>query len=331
MKRSSEIDSFQNVPWINYRTNNVLQLLGDRLVDPESKDWFPVVNQVPRFCDLNNYAKSFGFQWNYFYKTQLDSHSKINMSEARFYSETAWLPDDLNGLRVLEVGSGAGRFSEVFLRTTKADLYSIDYSNAVDANWRNNYRFQQRFHLAQASIYEMPFPDSSFDKVFCLGVLQHTPSFSDSVRALVGKTKVGGEIVVDFYPIKGWYTKIHAKYILRPLTKRLPKQLLFWLIRSNIRWLLRLFDLLVSCRLGILTRFIPITDVRNFPPTLSTLERHEWAILDTFDAFSPEFDSPQKLESVVRMFSNCGCSVTFAGWVSYGDAKASVVRAVRQR
>ena len=67
----------------------------------------------------------------------------------------------------------------------------------------------------------MPFPDGSFDKVFCLGVLQHTPDFEASVRALVVKARPGGEIVVDFYPIRGWWTKLNAKYLLRPLTKRM--------------------------------------------------------------------------------------------------------------
>ena len=62
------------------------------------------------------------------------------------------------------------------------------------------------------------FPDGSFDKVFCLGVLQHTPDFEASVRALVRKAKPGGEIAVDFYPIRGWWTKLNAVYQSSPPT-----------------------------------------------------------------------------------------------------------------
>jgi SAM-dependent methyltransferase len=116
----------------------------------------------------------------------------------------------------LEVGSGAGRFTQIVLDYTKANLYSIDYSDAVSANYRNNAHHGDRLHLFQASIYEMPFPDNSFDKVFCFGVLQHTPDFKKSVKSLIDKAKPGGEIAVDFYPIKGWYTKINAKYICDP-------------------------------------------------------------------------------------------------------------------
>ena len=175
----------------------------------------------------------------------------------------------------------------------------------------------------------MPFTDNSFDKVFCLGVLQHTPSFNDAIVALIRKAKVGGEVVVDFYPINGWYTKIHSKYILRPVTKRLPPQTLLTLIRKNVRWMLFFFDFLCRIQLGALTRFIPIADVRSFPGTLNPEQRIEWAVMDTFDAFSPEFDNPQKVSDVVKMFQGSGCRVTFAGRVEYDGRYSTVVRAVK--
>ena len=266
---------------------------------------------------------------NLFDKTQLDLYSGTDLSEQRFYSETAWDPAQ-PASRVLEVGSGAGRFTEVFLRTSKAILHSIDYSNAVEANQRSNARYSERLQLAQASIYDIPYLDNCFDKVFCLGVLQHTPSFADSISALVSKTKVGGEIVVDFYPINGWYTRIHSKYLLRPFTKRLPKILLLGLIRSNVGLMLALFDLLCFLRLGALTRFIPITDVRGFPHNLSPAQRREWAVMDTFDAFSPEYDNPQRVQDVERMFTSRGCEVSHAGLVTYPAGASMVVRATKR-
>ena len=232
---------------------------------------------------------------------------------------------------MLEVVSGAGRFSEVFLRTTTGVLHSVDYSSAVDAHRRNNAAYGKRLKLVQAWIYELPFADNSFDKVFCIGVLQHTPSFSDSVAALISKARLGGEIVVDFYPIMGWHTKIHSKYLLRPISKRLPKPLLLKVIRFNILWMLALFDLFCFLRLcGALTRFIPITDVRGFPRNLSPAQRREWALMDTFDAFSPEFDNPQRVQDVARMFSSRGCQSTHSGLVHYPGGSGMVVRAIKR-
>lgn len=318
------------VSYINPRTCTILLEEDTRLFDPLSGENFPIIKGIPRFCDVVNYSESFGYQWNNFDKTQLDVHSGADHSEQRFYAETGWEPYTLKDCRVLEVGSGAGRFSEVFLRTTTGVLHSIDYSTAVEANQRNNSSYGRRLRLAQASIYEMPFADDSFDRVFCLGVLQHTPSFEKSVQSLIRKTCIGGMIVVDFYPIKGWYTKIHSKYLLRPLTRRLPKPMLLGLIRTNVRWMIGLFDTLCLLRLGVLTRFIPITDIRNFPQGLSVEQRREWAIMDTFDGLSPEYDNPQRVEEVARMFRIYGCEVTHAGPIEYRGGTAMVVRAIKR-
>ena len=316
--------------YVNPVTQAPLTLNDNYWLDLDTAESFPVVRGVPRFCSVNNYSESFGYQWGLFDQTQLDPHSGIDHSEQRFYRETGWEPSELSRSSVLEVGSGAGRFSEVFLRTTSGVLHSVDYSSAVDVNRRNNSSYGSRLQLAQASIYHLPYADESFDRIFCLGVLQHTPSFELAVNALIAKAKVGGQIVVDFYPIKGWYTKIHSKYILRPFTKRLSRATLLHLIRLNISWMLSLSDFLCAMHLGALTRFIPITDVRAFPKSLSPSQRREWAVMDTFDGLSPAFDNPQRLEDVIRMFSRQGCNVIFAGSVHFTSGSATVVRAIKR-
>src|SRR6185295_9540507 len=230
-----------------------------------------VVNGIPRFADVDNYSESFGFQWNRFAATQLHPHSS-----ERLWRETGWTAAELDGLDILEVGSGAGRFSRVILEETRANLYSVDYSSAVDANLRNNGRIApDRFHLYQASIYDIPFADGSFDKVLCLGVLQHTPDFEASVRALVAKAKPGGEIVVDFYPIRGWWTKVHAKYLLRPITKRMSPDRLLKLIDRHADRLMAAANFLDRIKLGALRRFLPMADLRSMPRGLTPEQMRE--------------------------------------------------------
>ena len=210
-----------SIQLINPKNNLPLRNLNDTLIDSENCI-IPIINGVARIAELDNYTENFGVQWNKFDKTQLDRQKEgFALSKIRFFAESDWTLDDLAGKDILEVGSGAGRFSKVLLEHTQANLYSVDYSDAVSANFKNNHLIApDRFHLFQASVYEMPFPDNSFDKVFCFGVLQHTPNFEFSVNALINKAKPGGEIVVDFYPINGWWTKIHAKYLFRPWTKK---------------------------------------------------------------------------------------------------------------
>jgi len=317
---------------INPNNNYPLHLNGDHLVDCLGNA-LPIVNGVPRIADLENYTKNFGFQWNKFNRTQLDRESDgLDLSRRRFFAETRWDREDLAGKDILEVGSGAGRFSKVVLEHTKGTLYSVDYSDAVSANYRNNYHIApERFKLFQASIYELPFPDNSFDKVFCVGVLQHTPHFESSVRALISKAKPGGEVVVDFYPINGWWTKLSAKYIFRPFTKRMSHERLLEWIEANIEWLLNADRVLHRIGLGVLARFLPIVDTqRTLPKYLSKSDVREWAILDTFDMFSPEYDNPQRIEDVAAMFRRCGAKVTFAGFEHFDGLSAAVVRGIKQ-
>ncbi|MDR7921851.1 class I SAM-dependent methyltransferase [Thermosynechococcus sp. HY213] len=297
----------------------------------ETGSVYPIVNQIPRFVDSSqNYTQSFGLQWNKFSKTQIDDTDQ-KQSETRFFATTNWQPEELAGKSILEAGSGAGRFTRVILEKTSAYLWSFDYSEAVEANWQNNSDIAGgRLHLFQASIYDIPLPEASFDKVFCFGVLQHTPDFEESVKNLIKYAKIGAEIVVDFYPIKGFWTKIHAKYLLRPLTKKMSHQALLNLIEKNIDSLITLFDFLVKVKLGVLTRFLPIVDLRTIPSTVDQQKRREWAILDTFDMFSPEYDNPQRIKDVAAMFERHGAKVTFAGFVKSSAGTSAVVRGVRE-
>ncbi len=307
---------------------------GDRYLDQAGSS-FPIIRGVPRFVTESNYTDSFGFQWNKFQKTQIDKETpgQLDYSKERFFTVTGWDKEDLSGKDMLEAGSGAGRFSQIVLDFTKANLYSIDYSDAVSANFRNNGNHGDRFKLFQASIYDMPFPDSSFDKVFCLGVLQHTPDFKKSVKALIDKAKPGAEIVVDFYPIKGWWTKIHAKYIFRPITKRWSHEKLLRRIEKNAGWMMKLYKFNQKIGLGrVFNRFIPIVDITGtLPPNLSKKELKEWVILDTFDMFSPEHDHPQRISTVKKWFEEAGAKVTFADFIIFGNNYSSaIVKGIKQ-
>jgi len=64
---------------------------------------YPVVNGVVRFVDGEHYARSFGFQWLTFRKTQLDTDGN-RASESAFRDRTGFSPEDLAG----KFGPGRG-------------------------------------------------------------------------------------------------------------------------------------------------------------------------------------------------------------------------------
>lgn len=309
-------------------SKKVLTETPDGLLDQTGHMLYPYKDGAYRLVSNDNYTSNFGLEWNTFQKTQIDKFSGNTVSEERLFAQTLWPKQGLAGQTILEVGSGAGRFSQIILDHTKATLYSVDYSTAVEANYRNNGP-HERLKLFQASIYDLPFKKASFDKVICLGVLQHTPDVKASVQALVDMVKPGGELVIDFYPIKNILTKVHAKYILRPFLKRLKHDTLMSLIRNNVDRLTALYRFNRRIGLGVLNRFVPICEIeRTLPAGMNKEQLREWIILDTFDMFSPEYDQPQRLSTVANLVKEFGMVDIDAVWVTYhGNLEAPTVRA----
>jgi 2-polyprenyl-3-methyl-5-hydroxy-6-metoxy-1,4-benzoquinol methylase len=186
-------------------------------------DRFPILGGVPRFCHVENYTRTFGYQWTLFSTTQLDSKAQWgNVSERRLFAETEW-PTRMEGERILEAGCRMGRFTEPLARTG-AEVFAFDSGEAVESNAKNNGSLGN-ISFAQADIYAPPFEKGSFDRILCVGVIQHCPSPRGAFEALVPFLKPGGEIVVDVYRLS-WRCLLLGKYYLRPLTRRLRPETL---------------------------------------------------------------------------------------------------------
>ena len=173
----------------------------------------------------------------------------------------------------------------------------------------------------------MPFKNNLFDYTFCFGVLQHTPNIERTLIELIQKTKKGGSIVVDFYPHKGFWTKLSAKYFLRPFTKRMSKKFLLIIIQIFAPFFYRVHLILKFLGLSILTRFLPICDPNTIPKVIKQNQKMEWIILDTFDMFSAYYDQPQKISKIEKIFLKNKCKIKFAGYVNYEYGISAVVRA----
>jgi SAM-dependent methyltransferase len=180
-------------------------------------DTFPIVGGIPRFCGAGEVA-SFGYQWTRFDRTQLDSRGGWGaQSRARLFAHTRW-PERMEGQRILEAGCGMGRFTEV-LAATGAEVWSFDATQAVEASAANN-GAHPNVHFAQADLFAPPFAARAFDKVLCVGVLQHTPDPAGAFARLAEFVAPGGEIAIDVYGL-GWRCLLTPKYALRPFTRRM--------------------------------------------------------------------------------------------------------------
>lgn len=272
-----------------------------RLDCPACAISYPIRAFIPRFVgDAGNYSENFGFQWNRHWRTQYDSYTGEPISERRFFSSTGW-PRHMPGELLLEAGSGSGRFT-VIAASTEAFVVSFDYSNAVDANYRNNHHLPNVL-IVQASIYEMPFRPSYFSRVLCIGVIQHTPDPPRAFECLSAVVRPKGRLAIDAYQRLPWWKQMWlTKYWVLPITRRIPSAALyrFCAVWVALWWpITGAFVRLTGRR--ILSWFLLMADYRGIYPLPDHIQK-EWAILDSFDMLSPAYDFPQRVEDIRGWF-----------------------------
>lgn len=263
-----------------------------------------IVRGIPRFVSSESYASSFGFQWNRFDQLQVDSIMHNDLSRDRFYATTGW-KSRLQGERILEAGCGTGRFTELALETG-AEVFSFDLSTAVEAAWRNNCS-KPLVTVFQASIYKIPVRKSSFDKIFCMGVLQHCPDVEGAFRSMLPYLRPGGEIVIDVYEKPRGFPPL--KYLARPFLKPLGTKGIYRLLSWTIPPAFELKKVLHRIpRIGRqIGRLIPIGPTSHAPRLNYTDEElKQVKILSALDMLSPAYDQPQSIEDVRQWFQKAG-------------------------
>ena len=256
---------------------------------------YPVVKNVVRFVDAEHYAGSFGFQWLTFRDTQLDNELS-RRSEADFRRRTGFVPEDLAGKLVLDVGCGMGRFAEVATRWG-AQVVGIDLSRAPEAA-ADNLKDRNALFF-QADVFKLPFQPGSFDLIYSIGVLHHTPNCEQAFKVLPPLLKPGGGIAIWLYSAYNRWYRVSDLY--RKVTRRMPPRLLHNLCYGvlplfGLHQALRRIPLVGRTASGALAYAIPM----SFNPD------PKWRLLDTFDWYSPWYQSKHTYEEVFRWFEDCG-------------------------
>lgn len=187
-------------------------------------------------------------------------------------------------------------------------MHSFDYSDAVEANLKNN-GDSERLLLAQADVRHIPFAKECYDYVVCLGVVQHTPSPEETIASLYSMVKPGGRLIFDHYRYRLRFklpTPVgDAGSLYRWITLRIPAGWRHNFVKAvtnfwfPVHWTFR--DSLLAQR--IIRRFSP---VRFYYPDLTLKDRemyYEWSLLDTHDSTTDVYKhlrSPQQIRNLLE-------------------------------
>tara|TARA_Y100001978_G_scaffold195422_1_gene203659 strand:- start:348 stop:1307 length:960 start_codon:yes stop_codon:yes gene_type:complete len=257
--------------------------------------------------DSDRYVENFGIQWEKFQKTQLDSFTGNSLTESRLVNCSGWNLNSLKGKLLLELGSGAGRFTEIFLKYG-AIVVSVELSNAAYVNYRNNKN--NNLFIIKDSLVNFNLKGVKFDYVFCYGVAQHVPNpinvYQTSVKNLKSNT---GLLTIDHY-WKRLGNKIpcfiyYNKYLWRPLTTKLsPKHLLILVKIISIIFLP--FDIILKRIFPwkiykIIKILIPIP-LSNYFGVFGIKQDYKtifnWCVMDTFDMLGAKYDEPWTIDQL---------------------------------
>jgi SAM-dependent methyltransferase len=143
----------------------------------------------------------------------------------------------------------------------------------------------------QADVFNLPLRPESFDVIYSIGVLHHTPDTRAAFSQLPRLLRPGGKIVIWVYTNERPVGYL-ASDALRKITSRMDGE-----------------RLLKLCKVAVpLGRFYRTRVGRYFSP-LFPVSHHpdpEWRVLDTFDWYAPKYQWKHDWPEVEGWFRDAG-------------------------
>ena len=262
-------------------------------------------------CDADiRTRQGFAFEWNRYPECFEGEERKI------FLEETQIEPGRFRGSLTLDAGCGMGRFTRI-AGSLGSEIVGIDASECVFRAARLMMPFAAA-HIVQADIMHLPFRDGTFDIVYSLGVLHHTPNTKESFSAVARKLKRGGLCSIWVYGTAGQYKDFRTNPLKPERARYLTSETrfrLYWIgvrMREVLSWLLRKLTvrlphkmLYAICHILALLGTIPILKYLTY----SVHQNYHVRVLENFDWLAPPFQHHHTKAEVQGWFASEGLTV----------------------
>jgi 2-polyprenyl-3-methyl-5-hydroxy-6-metoxy-1,4-benzoquinol methylase len=161
----------------------------------------------------------------------------------RFFDRVREIVLPLAAESLLDAGCGEGEALARLRESLPERVVAVDMSAGAVAATNQRLSFVE---VMQASVYELPFEDRSFDAILCLEVLEH---LDDPETAVAELARVSAGDVVISVPHEPWFrlgSMLRGKY-LRALGNH-PEHVNHWGPKSLPRLLARRFEVVTLTR-----------------------------------------------------------------------------------
>jgi SAM-dependent methyltransferase len=244
--------------------------------------------------DQTRTKSAYGLQWNRFRILRPEE------DRATFRNRTGLGPEAMAGTLVLDAGCGMGRYLRVAAEAG-ARVVGIDLSGAVVAA-RELTADLPGVAVVRGDLLRLPFAPGTFDHIYSIGVLDHTPDPRRAFRGLAALLKPGGRISVWVYrkerPALDRIIDLH-----RAVSTRLPLGVLVALSRlmapvGGLKRRLMASRRRIVARAGVALNVLTLGVSMHPDP--------EVRVCDTLDWYAPKFMSRHTREDVLGWFADAG-------------------------
>jgi len=203
-------------------------------------------------------------------------------------------PDDVQGSRVADVGSGTGRIVQMLLAAGAAHVTAIEPSAAFTVLEQSTRPHGDRVRCLHCSGDRIP--EEAYDLVVSVGVLHHIPDPRPVVAAAWRALRPGGRIAVWLYGREGNEAYLALVRPLRWLTTRLPH-----------RTLVGLSSLLAAALSAYASacRFLPLP-LHGYMRSVVSRLTFDKRLLVVYDQLNPAFARYYRRAEAVDLLSSAG-------------------------
>jgi SAM-dependent methyltransferase len=141
-------------------------------------------------------VQGFGEEWTRFDQAALSAEDRAAIFQS-YFSMVDWPALPANAV-CADIGCGSGRWAAV-VAPKVGTLHAVDASDAALEVAKINMAAAGNVVFHRASVDALPFPDSSLDFAYSLGVLHHVPDTQAAISSIAQKIKPGGKFLIYLY------------------------------------------------------------------------------------------------------------------------------------